>query len=154
VVYIALRRHGVAVLFAAIVVCLGIVAGCRRGVPVLDTAPKPTHPDSTISGIIRGPEGTSAIAGRMVEAIEVESGERQRETTSSTGGFTFKLKPGKYRVELPVREGERIVEQPGVIDLNKSDADAHADIVLGVARTSHRRAPGSSTDSGLGPPIA
>jgi hypothetical protein len=152
-VYIALRRHGVAVLLAAIVVCLGIAAGCRR-VPVLDTAPRPTHPDSTIRGIIRGPEGTSAIAGRMVEAIEVESGERQRETTSSTGGFTFRLKPGKYRVELPVREGERIVEQPGVIDLNKSDVDAHADIVLGVARTSHRRAPGSSTDSGLGPPIA
>ena len=76
------------------------------------------------------------------------------ETTSSTGGFTFKLKPGKYRVELTLREGESLAKQPGVIDLNKSDVDAHADFVLSVARASHPLRPDSQSYSGLGPPIA
>src|SRR6188472_2083454 len=104
-------------------VCLLSLAACRPGVPVIDTAPKPANPNGTITGRVSGPEGTTALQGRVVEAINVETGERQRETTSSTGGFTFKLKPGKYRVELTLREGESLAKQPGVIDLNKSDVD-------------------------------
>jgi len=133
--------------------CLMILPGCRRGVPVLDTAPGPASSNGTISGIASGPQGARPIVGRMIEAINVDTGERQQGTTSSTGGFTFKLKPGKYRVELTLREGESLAKGPGVLDLNKSNVDAHADFVLGVARTSHRL-PAGSTDSGLGPPIA
>jgi hypothetical protein len=148
-----LRPSGSAIVIATLL-CLLIVVACRQGVPVIDTAPKPANPNGTISGIVKGPEGTSAIAGRIVQAINVDTGERQQETTSSTGGFTFKLKPGKYRVELTLREGESIVKQPGIIDLNKSDVDAHADFVLGVTRTSHPRPFDTSANSGLGPPIA
>lgn len=148
-----LRRWPCA-LTLALAVCLLVLPACRRGVPVIDTAPKPANPNGTISGTVRGPEGASALSGRVVEVINVDTGERQRETTSSTGGFTFKLKPGKYRVELTLRDGESVVKQPGVIDLNKSDVDAHADFVLGVARTSHPRPADSAVYSGLGPPIA
>ena len=110
-----LRPSGSAILIGTLL-CLLIVVACRQGVPVIDTAPKPAHPNGTISGIVSGPEGTSPIVGRVVQVINVDTGERQQETTSSTGGFTFKLKPGKYRVELTLREGESIVKQPGVID--------------------------------------
>jgi len=134
--------------------CVLIVAACRQGVPVIDTAPKPANPNGTISGIASGPEGASAVSGRVIEVVNVDTGERQRETTSSTGGFTFKLKPGKYRVELTLHEGESVIKQPGVIDLNKSDVDAHADLVVGVTRISHPRPSGASANSGLGPPIA
>jgi len=153
-VWVASDRHQPGVVVTAIVVCLLTLVACRRGVPIIDTAPKPANPNGTISGIVSGPEGTSALVGRVVEAINVETGERQRETTSSTGGFTFKLKPGKYRVELTLREGETVVKRPGVIDLNKSDVDAHADFVLGVARTSHPHLLDGRYNSGLGPPIA
>jgi len=148
-----LRPSGSAILIGALL-CLLIVVACRQGVPVIDTAPKPAHPNGTISGIVSGPEGTSPIVGRVVQVINVDTGERQQETTSSTGGFTFKLKPGKYRVELTLHEGESIVKQPGVIDLNKSDIDAHADFVLGVTRTSHPRPVDTSANPGLGSPIA
>ena len=141
-------------LIAAAALCLLSLAACRPGVPVIDTAPKPAHPNGTITGRVSGPEGTTALQGRVVEAINVETGERQSETTSSTGGFTFKLKPGKYRVELTLREGESLAKQPGVIDLNKSDVDTHADFVLGVARASHPHPADSQSYSGLGPPIA
>ena len=130
------------------------VSACRRGVPVIDTAPRPTQADGTISGTVRGPEGTSAIEGRVVEVVNVDTGERQSATTNPAGGFSFKLKPGKYRVNLPLRDGESIVRQPGVIDLNRSDVDAHADFVLGNPRVSRPRAPVYRVDDGLGAPIA
>ena len=130
------------------------LAACRPGVPIIDTAPKPAEANGTISGTVRGPEGTSAIEGRVVEAINVATGERSRETTSSTGGFTFKLKPGKYRVQVTLLEGESFLKQPGEIDLNKSDVDAHADFVVSGSKAPD---PGYSyrpTSSSLGAPIA
>jgi hypothetical protein len=142
-------------MIALLAVAMLSAAGCwRRGVPVVDTAPRPAQPNGTISGNVRGPEGTSAFEGRSVEAIDVATGERQRETTSSTGGFTFKLKPGKYRVEVSLREGESIVRSPGIINLDKSDVDAHADFTIGAARTSRPRTPSGTAGSALGPPIA
>ena len=130
------------------------VTACRAGVPIIDTAPRPTQADGTISGTVRGPEGTSSLEGRLVEVVNVDTGERQSVTTNAAGGFSFKLKPGKYRVNLPLREGESLVRQPGVIDLNRSDVDAHADFVVGTPRISRPRSPGYRVDDGLGAPIA
>lgn len=139
------------------VVCflaLALVAACRHGAPILDTGPRPPRTDGTISGNVRGPEGTSPVAGRSVEVVNVETGERQAVTTSNTGGFTFKVKPGNYRVELTLLEGEVLVKRPSVIHVNRSDVDAHADFVLGVSRISRPRLPRLRGDDGLGSPIA
>ena len=130
------------------------IAGCRRGVPVLDTGPRPVQAEGTISGTVRGPESTSAIEGRIVEVVNVDTNERQRVSTNSAGGFTFKVKPGKYRVELTLRDGESLVKQPGIMNVNRSDIDAHADFVLGSVRIARPRGPGYRTDHGLGSPIA
>jgi hypothetical protein len=130
------------------------LGGCRRGVPVIDTAPKPLQAQGTISGTVRGPEGTSAIAGRTVEVVNLETNVRSQATTNSAGGFSFKLDPGKYRVELALRDGETIVKQPGVIDLNRSDVDAHADFVIGPARVLRPRYHAPRGDDGLGAGIA
>jgi hypothetical protein len=144
---------------AAIWLSLGLfallsIAACRQGVPVIDTSPGPAEANGTISGTVRGPEGTSSIDGRVVEVVNVDTGERQRATTNNAGGFTFKLPPGKYRVEVTLREGESIVKQPGVIHLNRSDVDAHADFVLGSVRVSRPRPTQFRSDDGLGSPIA
>jgi hypothetical protein len=130
------------------------VAACRQGVPVIDTTPGPARADGTISGTVRGPEGTSPIDGRTVEVINVDTGERQQLATSNTGGFTFKVKPGKYRVQLRLQPGETLVKAPGVINVNRSDVDAHADFVIGVSRTARPRSPRLRGDDGLGSPIA
>jgi hypothetical protein len=142
--------------FAAVfaLASLSTLTGCRPGVPVIDPGPKPSQPNGTISGTVRGPEDREAIEGRAVEAINVDSGERQREITSSTGGFTFKLKPGKYRVQLRLRPGESLTKQPGIIDLNKSDVDADADFVLGSVHSARPSDPSKFSGSSLGPPIA
>ena len=73
---------------------LGILAlllsgACRRGVPVVDLGPKPPAAQGTITGIVRGPEGTSPMVGRMVEIVNAETGERHSARTSDNGGFTI-----------------------------------------------------------------
>jgi hypothetical protein len=112
----------------------GLVAGCRQGMPVVDTGPRPPQADGTISGTVRGPQGTSAVENRAVEVVNVATGARQRTTTNNAGGFTFKVAPGKYRVTLTLLDGEVIIKQPSVINVNRSDVDAHADFVIGTSR--------------------
>jgi Carboxypeptidase regulatory-like domain len=143
-----------AAILAVVVVLIGAsigFAGCRPGTPVIDPGPRPPTSDGTISGTVRGPEGTSPISGRLVEVINVDTGERQTVTTSNTGGFTFKVKPGKYRVEVTLETGESIVKRPGVMNVNRSDVDAHADFVLSGSRTGRPKSGGSL---GLRAPIA
>jgi hypothetical protein len=148
-----LRRANL--LWVAALVALLSFAACRHGVPVIDTAPQPLQADGTISGTVRGPEGTSPIDGRRVQVINVETGERLSTATNNAGGFTFKVKPGKYRVELTLLEGESLVKKPGVLTIDRSDVDAHADFVLGTPRISRPRAPRPvRSDDGLGAPIA
>jgi Carboxypeptidase regulatory-like domain len=125
----------------ALALAIASVAACRPGVPVIDPGEKPPTMDGTISGTVRGPDGTSSIVGRQVEVINVDTGERQVAQTSNTGGFTFKVKPGKYRVEVVTLQGESVIKRPGVMNVNRSDVDAHADFVLGSGKASRRPGP-------------
>jgi len=135
---------------AAALVTLG---GCRLGVPVIDPGPKPLQADGTISGTVRGPEGTSPVEGRVVQVVNIDTGERQRAVTSNVGGFTFKVKPGKYRVELTLLDGEHLVKKPDVLDVDRSDVDAHADFVLGSPSVERPRYHAPRSDDGLGAAI-
>ena len=131
---------------------MAMLSACHGG-PVVDLSPKPLTADGTISGTVRGPEGTSAIDGRDVEVVNVETGERQHTVTNNAGGFTFKVKPGKYRVELALHDGESFMKRPEVINVNRSDVDAHADFIVGTARVSRQRFRAPRADDGLGSPI-
>lgn len=130
------------------------VGACRRGVPVVDPGDPPPTTDGTISGTVRGPEGTSSIANREVTVVNLDTGEKQSATTNSAGGFTFKVKPGKYRVEVSVVAGESILKQPGVMQVNRSDVDAHADFIIGSAKGLRSRRPAGHSDASLRSPIA
>jgi hypothetical protein len=48
-----------------------------------------------------------------------------------TGGFSIPVPPGKYRLRVDLLEGESIVKDPGVIDINESDLDANLEVVIG-----------------------
>ena len=148
------RAHAAAFRLAVTAAVLCTVAGCRPGTPVIDTGPKPIQADGTISGTVRGPEGTTPFEGRAVEVVNVDTGTRQRVLTNSAGGFTFKVKPGKYRVELTLHEGETIVKGPGVIDVNRSDVDSNADFVIGASTIARPRYHAPRSDDGLGAAVA
>lgn len=130
------------------------MAGCRRAVPAVDTNPgRGRGTAGTISGTVRGPGVAGPADGRLVDVVNVDTGETQRVTTDAAGAFSFKLRPGKYRVELVLRAGESVVRQPGIIELDRSDAGVPADFVLGTVRVSRPRGPAYRIDDGLGSPI-
>jgi hypothetical protein len=137
---------------------LGIVAlllsgACRRGVPVVDLGPKPPDARGTLSGIVRGPAGAPPVVGREVEIVNTETGARHTAQIAANGGFTIQLASGKYRIELPLREGETLVKRPGIVDLGQGDLDSHIEIVLASMRASRPRGPAYRLDNGLGSPI-
>lgn len=140
--------------FAFLVTALTIPsAGCRRGMPVIDPTGSDPNTPGTISGTVRGPEGSSAIEDRLVEVVNIETGERQQTRTSNVGGFTFKVPPGRYRVTVALQQGESILKQPGVMQINRSDVDAYADFIIGPSRLLRPRLP-FLPNPALGPPIA
>jgi hypothetical protein len=106
------------------------VAGCRTGQPIYDRTPENQQTPGTIAGILSAGSG-EPVAGRAVHAVEVSGGRRYSATSSVTGGFSIPVPPGKYRLEVDLREGERLLRSPGTIDINESDLDANLEVVIG-----------------------
>jgi hypothetical protein len=119
---------------AAVTLGLAIAAGagCRTGQPIYDSSHSDHSAKGTIAGILRaGSKDGDPIPGRRLVAVDLASGQRYPVTTSVTGGFSIAVPPGKYRLEVELQEGERVLREPGIIDINKSDLDANLDVVLG-----------------------
>ena len=135
-------------------VVLLAAAGCGKG-PIVSGARAETGPlNGTISGTVRGPERTAPVDGRIVEVVNVDTNERRRAMTNDAGAFMLRVKPGKYRVVLALRNGESLVKAPGVMEVSRSATDAHADFVIGTIHLSRPRNPAYRSDDGLGSPIA
>lgn len=145
-----------ALLVTALIIVVGVLAvtACRRGVPVLDPGEAPPTVDGTISGRLITPGDAARLSGRRVEVVNVTTGDRRSVSSASDGGFTLKVPPGKYRLQVELRPGEAIVKAPETIDINRSDVDSN--IVIEINAAPPRPHPADSTrgNEGLGSPIA
>ena len=122
------RRRGV--LVALLPIALAVAGACKTGQPILSARQgDPTTP-GTIGGILRH-VGGEPVGGRSVHAVEVATGQRFTVVTSAQGGYSIKVPPGEYRLEVDLREGERVVKDPGTMRIHRSDLDANRDIVIG-----------------------
>jgi hypothetical protein len=131
------RQHSLPLI--AVLLCLvTALAACRTGVPVLDANPGPPSVMGTITGKVSGADGATAVAGRKVTAVNLDSGERAASVTSDTGGFTFKLAPGRYRIEVELLTGEAMVKDRGEFKLSKSELQHDIDIRIGSRRVPAR----------------
>ena len=110
---------------------LAVLAGaaCRTSRPVWSATPGDDTTPGTIAGILLTPGG-EPVAGRPVSAVALGTTRRYTAVTNVTGGFSIPVPPGKYRLEPELREGETVVRDPGVVDINKSDLDANREIVI------------------------
>ena len=117
-----------ALLVAATALVLG---GCRTGVPVVDRGEKPVTQSGTIAGHVRT-SGNAAVVSRVVRAVSIATGEKFETTTNNAGTYTLKVPPGRYRLEVELREGERASKQPGETEVNPSDLDPDRDFVIAV----------------------
>ena len=114
---------------ALLVLALALSACNAAHGPVLDRGEKPANVNGTISGVVRM-AGGGVAAGRKVTAINLATGERTDTSTATNGGYTMKLPPGKYRLEVELQAGERVTEQPAETAITGSDLDAGRDFVI------------------------
>ena len=119
--------------FSALVLLITTLAatGCHPG-PVINTGGA-LPVGGTIAGIV-STESKIAVPTRKVTAIDVSSGARFEATTGVNGGYTIKVPQGTYRLELELREGEKLTRTPENTSVNRSDLDAQRDFVITVAR--------------------
>ena len=117
--------------FLAAAVLVAAAACAVRG-PVLDTGSKPEGVGGTIAGSVRVAGSGQPLSGRKVTAIDVASGARFEISTATNGGYTIKVPTGKYRLEVELRAGETLTEQPAETNINASDLDASRDFVVTV----------------------
>jgi hypothetical protein len=113
---------------AALVLLAG--PACRAGQPLLVSSQGDKTTPGTIGGILSA-VGGERLAGRGVHAVQVGTSQRFSAVTNVTGGFTIKVPPGEYHLEVDLQPGEKIVKEPGVVHINKSDLDANLEIVVG-----------------------
>jgi hypothetical protein len=125
---VATVRHYAACLLATLGLVGGI--GCRSAaVPPVEAPPA----RGTLAGSVCGPEGVAPVEGRLVEAVEVDTGFRYGTKTNAAGGFSLMLPPGRYRLEVALGPGESIIEDPGVVTLEPSQLAHGQDVTLGGA---------------------
>jgi hypothetical protein len=111
---------------------LVLLAGpaCRLGQPLLVSSQGDMTTPGTIGGILSA-VGGNRLAERGVHAVQVGTSQRFSAVTNVTGGFTIKVPPGEYHLEVDLQPGEKIIKEPGVVHINKSDLDANLEIVVG-----------------------
>jgi hypothetical protein len=114
--------------FAVLVLLTG--AACHTNRPLWSATPGDKTTPGTIAGIMRT-AGGDVLPGRRVNAIQVGTSQRYSAVTNVTGGFSIPVPPGKYRLEPELREGEKVVRDPGIVNINKSDLDANLEIIVG-----------------------
>lgn len=119
------RLRIVALLLTAV-----LITSCRTGVPVVDTGTKPPTTDGTIAGHVSSGDGTTPVPSRVVRAISTESGQKYETSTNNAGTYTLKVPPGRYRLEVELRPGEKLAKEPGETTINKSDLDPRRDFVI------------------------
>ena len=116
----------------ALIIAVAAATGCRTGQPIYDQADEDQTTPGTIAGVLRLGVGGEPVPGRRVIAVDVnDSGRRFSAVTSVTGGYSIPVPPGKYRLEVDLRAGERVLSSPGTIDINESDLDADRDLAIG-----------------------
>lgn len=111
----------------AFALALLALSACHPGPVVGSSGNPPTS--GTIAGIV-STDGNAPVVGRKVTAIDAASGAKFDATTGANGGYTIKVPPGSYRLEVELHGGERVAKQPDVTKVNKSDLDPHRDIVI------------------------
>jgi len=118
-------------MFALSCIVAMLSGGCaaRHGRPIVGGSVIP-NPTGTISGIVTSSAGTP-LDGRRVSAIGMTTAMHYDATTAKNGGYTIKVPPGRYRLEVELRSGDQLARQPMPTQVNVGDVDQMLDFVIG-----------------------
>ena len=102
--------------------------GCHPNRPVVDPGTRPAV-DGTISGTVTA-SGGAPVGGRKVTAVHTGTGAKLEASTTTTGGYTMRVPPGTYRLEMEMRAGETLATSPGPTEVDPGDLDAGRDFTV------------------------
>jgi hypothetical protein len=85
---------------------------------------------ATISGILHEPDAPGAVARRDVVAVNTATGRTFHTRTSGNGGYTMRVPPGTYRLNVVLRGREVLSTLPSPITVEAGDIKADADLVI------------------------
>jgi hypothetical protein len=116
----------------AMVALLGVGGACASNNHAVVGVKDPTGaPTGTIAGIVStGLDGSTPLTGRKVTAVNTTTGARVDVTTGANGGYTLQVPVGSYRIDVELRDGERLAKQPDPTDVGSGDLDAARDFVI------------------------
>jgi hypothetical protein len=81
----------------------------------------------TIAGVVTGP-ADATLADRTVTIVNVETGERYQTATGEKGGYSLRVPPGRYRLDVQLRPGEQLAEKEPTILLNTGGREITKDV--------------------------
>jgi Carboxypeptidase regulatory-like domain len=111
-------------------VLLALLTACAPRGPVLGSGQRLEGVGGTISGSVRAASDKMGLSGRTVTAVNIATGQRIQTSTADNGGYTMKVPVGRYRLEVELRPGEALSEQPADLEINRSDVDAQRNFLV------------------------
>lgn len=107
------------------------MAACASNNHPVVGAKQPTNAATgTIAGIVSSGDGSTAVTGRKVTAVNTASGAHFDATTAANGGYTLQVPVGSYRIDVELRAGERLQKRPEPTDVGSGDLDAARDFLI------------------------
>jgi hypothetical protein len=104
-------------------------AGCHPTTTVITTTSAAVG--GTIAGVVHGSTDAS-LADRRVNVVNIETGERFQTTTGPNGGYSMHVPPGTYRLEVQLRNREKLSEDtPTILISADGDTERTVDVNVG-----------------------
>lgn len=147
-----MTRTGVLALGIAATAALSWSAACGRPAPPARAEASPAAP-VVVTGKVETADGSLRVAGRGVDAVNLETSDRYSVVTNREGDFAMKLLPGTWRLELRLEPGELLAKSPAPITV--APAAAPRALQFRVAPVLYRpQRPAAPRPPGLGSPVA
>lgn len=87
----------------------------------------------TIAGVVTGPADPT-LADRTITVVNIETGAQYQTATGQNGGYTLRVPPGRYRLEIQLREDERMAEKDAPILVVSGGIDVQKNIDVNQSR--------------------
>ena len=86
--------------------------------------------DGTVAGRVLRDPGDEPVAYRTVVAVRTRDGDVKETRTTDSGGYSFRLEPGRYELALRFDLGDTTVQAPSAVTLGPSEIIDDADFIV------------------------